>query len=284
MSGVDQHILESSMKGKRILITGAAGSIGSELCRQLVKNNKVYGLDNNESGLADIMRELGFPARVGDIRDEATLRDVFDDFRPHIVYHAAALKHVDMVEYAPIEAIKTNILGTYNVLQLSKIYEVEKFVFISTDKVVNAQSIMGNTKKTGEVMTVNQGYVAVRFANVLGSRGSVIPLWERQINQGGPVTVTDDRMERYMMTIEEAVALVIEAGNASPGGETWVMDMGEPIRILDLAKEIVRLSGRKIKIQQTGLRPGETLGERLMTVEEEARATKHGKFFIIKRI
>lgn len=264
------------MKNKRILITGIAGSIGSELARQLAKDNKVYGIDNNESGLFDTLQgEL--KGRVGDIRDANTIRDVFSDFKPQVVFHCAALKHVPLMEQQELEAINTNILGLHNVLHYAGVYPIEKFVFISTDKAVNPDSIMGGTKRLGEIMTRNKGkgFIAVRFGNVLGSRGSLIPIWEKQLNQGQAITVTDKRMERFFMTIEQACDLVIKAGDDGKGGEIYILDMGEPIKILDLAKQFTN----KIKI--TGIRPGEKLTEKLMTTEEESRAVKKGKFYII---
>ena len=267
----------------RILITGAAGSIGSELVRQLAPNNKVYGLDTNETDLFDLVEETGIGYRVGDIRDENTVRDTFSDFKPEVVYHAAAYKHVTPMELFPLEAIKTNINGLYNVMHYSKVYPVKKFVFISTDKAVNPNSVMGATKRVGEIMIKNQGkgYVVVRFANVLGSRGSLIPIWERQIARGEPITVTHPYMERYFMTIPEAVNLVIEGSKIGKGGEIMVLDMGKPIKILDLAKEIIsNLKRGEVKI--TGTRPGESLNEKLMLEEEEAVAIKSGKFYIIK--
>lgn len=266
------------MKNKRILITGIAGSIGSELARQLAKFNKIYGIDNNESGLFDILSETKVNGRVGDIRDKDTIRDVFSDFKPQVVFHAAALKHVPLMEQQELEAIYTNILGLHNVLQYSQIYPVEKFVFISSDKAVSPDSIMGGTKRLGEIMTKNKGkgYVAVRFGNVLGSRGSLIPIWEKQLNQGQAITVTDKRMERFFMTIEDACDLVINAADDGQGGEIYILDMGEPIKILDLAKQFTN----KIKI--TGIRPGEKLKEILMTKEEEGRAIRKNKFWIIK--
>ena len=268
----------------RILITGMAGSIGSELARQLYKKHKIYGIDINESQLFLLVNELNIPSRVGDIRDESTIRDIFDDFKPEIVYHAAAYKHVSPMEYTPLEAIKTNILGLYNVLYYSKIYKVKKFVFISTDKAINSYSIMGATKRVGEIMTKNsgKGFVAVRFGNVLGSRGSVIPIWQKQIDDNKPITVTDERMERYMMTIEEAVGLVIKAGEIGQGGEIIVMDMGRKVNILELAKGILRESRKDLPIKIIGIRPGETLDEKLMLEEEKSKAIKKGNFWIIK--
>lgn len=273
----------TSVYKPRVLITGAAGSIGSELCRQLYKTHTIYGLDQNESELYLLSQELGIAIRVGDIRDQETVRNVFDDFKPEIVYHAAAYKHVSPMEVTPLEAIKTNILGLHNVLEYSKIYETKKFVFISTDKAINSNSIMGATKRVGEIMVKNSGvgYVVVRFGNVLGSRGSLIPIWQKQIDSKKPITVTDERMTRYMMTIEEAVSLVIKAGQIGKGGEIILFEMGKPINILDMAKRLVKELGRgEIKI--VGIRPGETLDEKLMTVEEEATAVKKGQFWIIK--
>lgn len=266
------------MKNKRILITGCAGSIGSELLRQLCKENKIYGIDHNETGLFDIISECGVTGRVGDITDANTVRDVFSDFKPQVVYHAAARKHVTPMEQQPLEAINTNVLGLYNVLQYSKIYPIEKFVFISTDKAVDPDSIMGATKRLGEIMVKNsgKGYVAVRFGNVLGSRGSVIPIWQRQIDKGLSITVTDKKMERYFMTIEEACELVIKAGNEGKGEEIYILDMGERVNVLELAKKLTN----KIKI--TGIRQGEKLIEKLMTAEEESRAVKKDKFWIIR--
>lgn len=270
------------MKRKRILITGGAGSVGSELTRQLYKRNKIYILDIDETGTFDLCEDLGIPGRVGDIRNEKTVRDVFSDFRPQIVFHAAAYKHVTPMERFPEEACQTNIIGTLNVLHASKVYPVEKFIFISTDKAVDPNSIMGATKKVGEIMTKNKGkgYIAVRFGNVLGSRGSVIQIWQRQLAQGKPLTVTDASAERYFMTIEDAIDLVIQASKIGKGGETICLDMGKKVNILHLAKEIIKgLNGHPI--ENIGLRPGEILNEKLMTEEEEKRAIKQGKFWII---
>ncbi len=271
------------MKGKRILVTGGAGSIGSELIRQLVKNNSVYSIDQNESGLADLMEELGFSGRVGDIRNDTTVRDVFSDFKPQIVLHAAALKHVSAMELVPREAVMTNIIGTLNLIEYAKRWEcVEKFVFISTDKAVQSTSIMGATKRVGEIIVRNQGrgFVVVRFGNVLGSRGSVIPIWQRQINQGKAITVTDKEMTRYMMSIEEACALVIEAAEKGKGGEIFALDMGNKVNVLELAKSIVRETGSVIEI--IGKRPGEQLTEEILSIEEAQTAFKEGKYYVIR--
>lgn len=277
------------IKEKRILVTGAAGTIGSELVKQLSNNNKIFCLDINETGIADLLGQYDdkwVKGRVGDIRNRSIIRDIYSDFKPQIVFHAAALKHVPINELYPDEAISTNVIGTLNLIEVTKAWDcVEKFVYISTDKVVSSNSIMGATKKLGEIMVKNQGkgFIAVRFANVLGSRGSVIPIWQKQINQGLPLTVTDERMTRYFMTVEEAIELVIEAGETGDGGEIMILDMKDQVNILDLAKNILRQSGQdETKIKIIGIRPGETLSEELMTEEEKKVAIKKGKFFIIK--
>lgn len=273
------------MKNKRILVTGAAGSIGSELVRQLCKNNSVYCLDFNESGLADLIEELQVNGRVGDIRNETTVRDVFSDFKPQIVYHAAAYKHVTAMELVPREAIETNIIGTLNLIEYAKRWEcVEKFVYISTDKAVQSTSIMGATKRVSEIITRNQGtgFIVVRFGNVLGSRGSVIPIWQRQIEKGKAITVTDAKMTRYMMTIEEAVNLVIKASELGKGGEIYCLDMGKKVNVLELAKQIVKETQTDTKIEMIGIRKGEQITERLMSLEEEALAVKQDNFYVIK--
>lgn len=271
---------------KRALVTGGAGSIGSELVRQLSKKYKVYLLDTNETGVHDLIEEFRDTdqwvyGRVGDVRDYNTVEDVFADFRPHIVYHAAAYKHVGPMELTPKEAIDTNITGTYNVLHNAKKHSVKKFVFISTDKAVQSTSVMGATKRVGEIMVRNQGYTVVRFGNVLGSRGSLIPIWERQLNANKPITITDPDMVRYFMTIQEAVSLVIKAGEGSNGGKILVMDMGKPVKILELAKELVKSLKREVPIDIIGIRPGEFISEKLMTEEEEKTAVKDGSFWII---
>lgn len=275
------------IKNKRILITGMGGSIGAEIVRQLAPYNKIFGLDQNETSLFDLREELtqeGYwvHSRTGDVRDKEVVRDVFEDFKPQIVFHAAALKHVTPNQEYPEEAIKTNALGTYNVMAEAKRWEcLEKFVYISTDKVVNAHSIMGATKLLGEIMVRNQGkgFIAVRFGNVMGSRGSVLPLWQNQINRGKSLTVTDKRMTRYMMSIPEAVNLVIEAANLGKGGECYILNMGEQVNILELAEKILNKKG---KIKMIGIRPGETLDEKLMTLEEEKLSRKVGNFYVIK--
>lgn len=272
------------MRNKRILITGMGGSIGSELARQLSKDNKVFGLDISERAfvLSQELKQQGrwVEARIGDIRDMETVRDLFEDFKPQYVFHAAALKHVSPHEHYPYEAIMTNAIGTYNVLHQAQRYEcLEKFVYISTDKVVNANSIMGITKKVGEVMVKNRGGVVVRFGNVMGSDGSVIPIWQKQLDEGKDLTITDYRMERFMMTIPEAVGLVIKAGEEGNAGEIRILDMGKKVNLLELAQAIVK--GTNTKIKTIGIRPGETLSEELMTLEEQERAVKQGNFYIL---
>lgn len=275
------------IRAKRILITGGAGSIGSELVRQLALHNKIFILDIDETSTFDLSEELkqdGYwvEPRVGDVRDKETVRDLFEDFKPQYVFHCAAYKHVTPMEMYPLEAIKTNVLGTYNVMAEAKRWEcLEKFVFISTDKVVNSNSIMGQSKKLAETMVRNQGkgFIAVRFGNVMGSRGSVIPLWQNQYDRGKPITITDKRMTRYFMTISEACNLVIEAAEIGQGGECIILDMGKRVNILELAKSIL---GKDVKIKMIGTRPGETLTEKLMTEEEEKLAKKRDKFWVIK--
>lgn len=276
-------------KGKRILVSGGSGSIGSELVRQLAPNNKVFILDQNETATFDLQTELqqkGYwvHSRTGDVRDKMTVSDVFEDFKPQIVFHAAALKHVTPNEQYPLEAIQTNILGTYNVVSEAKRWEcLEKFVFISTDKVVNANCIMGITKLCAEGLVRRAGnkFVAVRFGNVMGSRGSVIPIWQKQFDNGEPITVTDEKMERYMMTIPEACELVIEAAEKGKDGEVYILQMGEKVNVLELATKIVKESGAKNEIKVIGIRPGETLDEKLMTYEELSRAKTTDKFWIV---
>jgi len=278
------------IKGKRILITGGGGSIGSELVRQLCIHNKIFILDFNETATFDLTEELkqkGYwvVCRIGDIRNKETVQDVFSDFKPQLVFHAAAYKHVTPMEWYPEEAVQTNILGTLNVLKAARNLEcIEKFVYISTDKAINSNSVMGATKKVGEIMVRNQGkgYVVVRFGNVLGSRGSVIPLWQSQIDRNEKLTVTDKRMTRYMMTIPQACELVVKATETGRGGEIFILEMGDPINILELAQKVISESGKDVGIKMIGIRPGETLTEKLMTEEEQKVAIKNDKFWIIK--
>lgn len=270
----------------KILITGAAGTIGSELYRQLVKQNDLFAVDINETALFDLHEEhkqKGFDVkfRIGDVRNRHTVREVLE-WKPDVIYHCAALKHVYPNELFPREAVETNVVGTLNIVEEAKRTGVKKLIYISTDKVINSYSVMGTTKRLGELIVKNAGYVSVRFGNVLGSRGSVIPIWQRQLNQGEPLTVTDEHVERFFMSIQEACSLVIEAGKMGHGGEIIVMNMGERKNILQLAKEILGKAGKEDHpINIIGLRPGETLKEELMTEEERKNAKQIGNFYIL---
>lgn len=284
----------TTLKNKRVLVTGGAGSIGSELVRQLAVHNKVFILDTNETGAYDLTEELKqkghwVHCRIGDVRNPETVRDVFSDFKPQVVFHAAAYKHVTPMEWYPEEAVSVNVQGTLNVVREAKNWEsLEKFVYISTDKVVNAKSVMGASKLMGEIIVRNQDhrFVAVRFGNVMGSRGSVIPIWQGQVDRGEKITVTDKGMERYMMSIPEAVRLIIEAAQKGTNGDIYILDMGERVNIYELAQGILkeaRKAGKQADIEIIGLRPGEAMVEELMTEEEKARAKKVGSFWIIKK-
>lgn len=272
---------------KVIMVTGGGGSIGSELCRQIAEHNpkQLIIFDIYENNAYEIQQELmrnhpelNLKVLIGSVRDESRMDDIFEKYRPEIVYHAAAHKHVPLMEESPNEAIKNNVLGTYKVTEMADKWGVKKFVQISTDKAVNPTNIMGASKRICEmiIQTFNKHskteFVAVRFGNVLGSNGSVIPLFKSQIAKGGPVTVTHPDIIRYFMTIPEAVSLVLQAGAYAKGGEIFVLDMGEPVKILDLAKNMIRLSGltlgKDIDIEFTGLRPGEKLYEELLMDEE----------------
>ncbi len=273
--------------GKRILIAGSAGSIGGELSRQLSQANSVYGLDNNETAQFELYEELkdkGVKTRIGDIRDIETLEDIFLDFKPDTVINAAAYKHVVPMELNPIEAVKTNIIGTNNLVRMCKKFSTPKFIFISTDKVVNGESIMGLTKKIAERIVSNAGYICVRFGNVLNSRGSLIPIWQKQIEKGLPLTVTDKKMERYFMTIPQAVELVIKAIEVGQAGETLCFEMGKKVNIYELAQKVLADAGSEVGIKIIGKSRGETLTEELMNENEKQRATKKGEFYIIKSI
>lgn len=275
------------VSGKTVMVTGGGGSIGSELCRQIARHHpkQLIIFDIYENNAYDIQQELlrdipelNLAVLIGSVRDENRLDDIFRQYHPDIVYHAAAHKHVPLMENSPNEAIKNNVLGTYKLVQMAHKWKVEKFVQISTDKAVNPTNIMGASKRICEMIIQtfdkhsDTEYVAVRFGNVLGSNGSVIPLFKRQIASGGPVTVTHPDIIRYFMTIPEAVSLVLQAGAYAKGGEIFVLDMGEPVKIMDLAKNMIRLSGltlgKDIEIEITGLRPGEKLYEELLMDEE----------------
>jgi FlaA1/EpsC-like NDP-sugar epimerase len=298
---LDVKSIEDSIKGKKILITGAAGSIGSELSRQVSKFNAslVVLLDQDETGVFNISKEISekFPflkieGIIADIKDKIRIKKIFEDFKPEIVFHAAAYKHVSLMEKYPEEAVKNNILGTKNVAMAAVESGAEKFIFISTDKAVNPCSIMGASKRVGEMIcqSLNQDnktkFISVRFGNVLDSRGSVVPIFRQQIQKGGPVEVTHPEMKRYFMVTPEAVLLVLQASIIGRGGEVLVLDMGQPIKILDLAKEMIKLSGlepdKDIPIVFTSPRPGEKFFEEILTAEEGTIATQNQKIFIAK--
>ena len=300
---VDIDSILGYVKGKRVLVTGGGGSIGSELCRQIAMHHpaQLIILDIYENSAYDIQQELkrkypdlNLVVLIGSVRNTARVNDIFEKYQPDIVYHAAAHKHVPLMEESPNEAIKNNVFGTWKTAQAAAMHNTKKFVLISTDKAVNPTNIMGASKRICEmiVQTFNKHYdtefVAVRFGNVLGSNGSVIPLFRQQILSGGPVTVTHPDIIRYFMTIPEAVSLVLQAGAYAKGGEIFVLDMGEPVRILDLAKNLIRLSGYKvdedIKIEFTGLRPGEKLYEELLMDEEGLKETQNHQIHIGKPI
>ena len=302
---VDLDIDEIStyLEGKVVLITGAGGSIGSELCRQIVlyKPKQLLMLDNYENNIFEIENELihthaqiNVAAVIANIREKKRLEEIFDHYRPDVVFHAAAHKHVPLMELNPGEAIKNNVFGTLNMAECSEKYDVKKFVLISTDKAVNPISVMGATKRVAEliIQAFNKSskteFAAVRFGNVLGSSGSVIPLFKKQIERGGPVTITHPDVSRFFMTIPEAAHLVIQAGAMAKGGEIFVLDMGKPIKIYDLATKLINLSGYKpdvdIKIRFIGLRPGEKMSEELILEEEGLHATQNNKIFITQPI
>lgn len=297
----DLNEIMSYITDKVVLITGGGGSIGSELCRQIANFNprRLIILDIYENNAYDIQNELlrkhnglDLKAIISSVRDKDRILEIMKNERPNVIFHAAAHKHVPLMETSPKEAIKNNVFGTFNLAQAANKFGVDKFVMISTDKAVNPTNIMGASKRICEMIiqsmdTISQtDFVAVRFGNVLGSNGSVIPLFKRQIAEGGPVTVTHKDVIRYFMTIPEAVQLVIQAGAMAHGGEVFVLDMGEPMKIIDLARDLIRLSGYDPDVDMpiviTGLRPGEKLFEELLLDEEGISATKHDKIFIGK--
>ena len=296
---LDNKKIGTLIEGKTILITGAGGSIGSELCRQIIKYNpsRMVLFDIYENNLYDIELELKstykhieIDAIVGSVRDLKKLESVFEKYNPYLVFHAAAHKHVPLMENSPLEAIKNNVFGTYNVANCADKYKARKMILISTDKAVNPTNIMGATKRLCEMIiqvknkTSKTEYAAVRFGNVLGSNGSVVPLFKKQIAEGGPVTVTHKDIIRYFMTIPEAAQLVLQAMSYAKGGEIFVLDMGEPVKIYDLAVSLIKLSGYEpdvdIPIVFTGLRPGEKLYEELLMKEEGLQKTENKKIFI----
>jgi FlaA1/EpsC-like NDP-sugar epimerase len=297
---LDMDAVKALIQDKIVLVTGGAGSIGSEICNQVLQwgCSKLIVFDFNENGLFDVGNDLAarhLPSRfdlvLGSIRDERRLAEVFDKYRPDFVYHAAAHKHVPMMEWNPLEAVKNNIFGTWNVAKMADAYGVKKMILISTDKAVNPTNIMGATKRCAElVLQMVNGqsdteYVAVRFGNVLGSNGSVVPFFKKQIAAGGPVTVTHRDITRYFMTIPEACQLVLQAGAMAKGGELFVLDMGAPIRIYDLAVAMIQLSGlepeKDIQIVFTGLRPGEKMFEELRRSSEDMTRTANNKIFVM---
>lgn len=295
--------ISSYLEGKAVLVTGGGGSIGSELCRQIASFHprQLIILDNYENNAYDLQNELlyihpnlSLTVVIANIREKQRLEIVFRKFKPDVVFHAAAHKHVPLMELNPTEAIKNNVFGTLNLAECADKFGVKKFVLISTDKAVNPTNIMGATKRMAEMIIQASSryssteFTAVRFGNVLGSNGSVIPLFRKQIEKGGPVTVTHPKMTRFFMTIPEAAQLVIQAGAMAKGGEIFVLDMGQPVKIYELAKNLIRLSGYEpevdIKIQFSGLRPGEKLFEELLLEEEGIQATKNNKIFIAKPV
>jgi FlaA1/EpsC-like NDP-sugar epimerase len=298
----DTRAVQALLQGKRVLVTGGGGSIGSELCRQILhcRPAQLVLLGHGENSIFSVSQELQRQLQVGglqtelapvvaDIRFAERMTSIFGQYRPQVVFHTAAHKHVPLMELNPAEAITNNVLGTQNVLRASLAHDVEHFVFVSTDKAVNPTSIMGASKRMAELLVLqagalsNRSYSVVRFGNVLGSRGSVILTFKQQIAAGGPVTITDPDMTRYFMTIPEAVQLVLQAAELGSGGEIFVLDMGEPVRIMDLAQDLIELSGlevgRDIDIRIEGRRPGETLHEELFVAGQDYERTSHGMIF-----
>lgn len=303
---LDLEEIAAYITGKTVLVTGAGGSIGSELCRQTARFRpaRLVLVDNSENNLFEIEQELKerfsgleVQAELADVRDRTLIRRIFDTFRPEVVFHAAAHKHVPLMERCPEQAVSNNIWGTYVVAAEAQKVRTQVFILVSTDKAVRPRSVMGATKRAAELVvqhldakSKDEGlptrFAAVRFGNVLGSRGSVLPIFKRQIAQGGPLTVTHPEMVRYFMTIPEAVQLIIQAGALAEGGEIFVLDMGEPVKIVDLARDLIRLSGlepdRDIEIKFTGIRPGEKLKEELFTPEEKKATTRNKRIFVAR--
>ena len=289
------------LEGKTILVTGGGGSIGSELCRQIAKHNpkQLIIFDIYENNAYEIQQELkreykdslNLVTLIGSVRNTHRITSIMQDYKPDIVFHAAAHKHVPLMEDSPNEAVKNNVMGTYKTARAAAEAGVKKFVLISTDKAVNPTNIMGATKRICEMIiqmfdrqTEHTSFVAVRFGNVLGSNGSVIPLFKKQIKEGGPVTVTHKDIIRYFMTIPEAVSLILQASKYAQGGEIFVLDMGEPVKIDDMARNLIKLSGLRpdtdIKIEYTGLRPGEKLYEEKLMAEEGLKKTENKLIYI----
>jgi len=295
---IDLAAIASYLSGETVLVTGAGGSIGSELCRQIAAlgANRIVLVDHAENALVDIERELAYERRfnssvpvLADVKNRAKMRRVFDRFRPGVVFHAAAYKHVPLMEANPIESVRNNVFGTSVVAEVASEFDCKRFVLVSTDKAVNPKNVLGQTKAVCEWIAEAAAarehngtqFISVRFGNVLGSSGSVIPLFRRQITRGGPVTVTHPEMTRYFMTIPEAVQLIIQAGAIGESGEIYVLDMGPPVKIIDLAHNMIRLSGKEpdvdVHIEFIGVRPGEKLHEELWAREEDAEPTTHPK-------
>lgn len=301
---INLNDMHGIIKNKVVMVTGGGGSIGSELCRQIAKYEpkQLIILDIYENNAYDIQQELirhyhkdlNLKVLIASVRDEEKMNTIFEKYKPEIVFHAAAHKHVPLMEDSPCEAVKNNVFGTLNVAKLSSKYKVKKFVLISTDKAVNPTNIMGATKRCCEMIiqslnkTSDTEFVAVRFGNVLGSNGSVVPLFKKQIAEGGPVTVTHEEVTRFFMTIPEAVSLVLQASAMAKGGEIFVLDMGEPVKIIDLARNLIKLSGYEpnvdINIEVTGLRPGEKLYEEVLMDEEGLTRTSNDQIRIGKPI
>lgn len=298
---LDMDAIKEKLKGKTVMVTGAGGSIGSEICRQIAnfKPSSILLLGHGENSIYTIDRELRakLPKNIklvpiiADVQDRKRIFNIIEHYKPDVIYHAAAHKHVPLMEANPFEAVKNNILGTKNVAEAADAFGIGNFVMVSTDKAVNPPNIMGATKRFAEMVVQNLAkksdttFAAVRFGNVLGSRGSVVPLFREQIANGGPVTITDPEMTRYFMTIPEASRLVIQAGLLASGGEVFVLDMGEPVKIVDLARNMIRLSGyeeNEIKIQYTGMRPGEKLYEELLDDSEIQSEKVYPKIYIGK--
>jgi FlaA1/EpsC-like NDP-sugar epimerase len=300
---LEEDRISAYIENSRVLVTGAGGSIGSELCRQICRfqPDSVILFERSESYLYEVELELrkNFPyvkviSVLGDIRDRTQLSHAFSNYRPNVVFHAAAYKHVPLMELQPWKAVKNNILGTRNMIDISNKYSVERFVFVSTDKAVRPANIMGASKRVAEHLVQcqngnglsNFSFMIVRFGNVVGSIGSVVPMFRKQIENGGPVTVTHPEVTRYFMTIPESCQLILQAGAMGEGGEIFLLDMGTPIKIDDMARDLIRLSGFEpdvdIKIEYIGLRPGEKLYEELITEGEGIVPTSHEKIMVLK--
>jgi FlaA1/EpsC-like NDP-sugar epimerase len=300
---LEEEKIGEFIKGKTVLVSGAGGSIGRGLCRQVCRYSpgKLILFERAESPLYDIDLELksNYPyllviAHLGDIQRIEEIENVFETFHPEIVFHAAAYKHVPMLEAHPWKAVENNINGTENIVNVADRYGCDKFVFVSTDKAVNPTNVMGASKRVAEMIVLNKNltqnsktrFVTVRFGNVIGSAGSVIPLFKKQIKNGGPVTVTHPDIIRYFMLIPEACQLILQAGAMGEGGEIFILEMGDPVRIADMARDLIRFSGFEpdvdIKIKYTGLRPGEKLYEELMSANESVVPTRHEKIMVLK--